>query len=102
MTYIDRHGESYEGSEANVEWWTWSDNLWAALEEKFNGSNWTSLSMIHGEQAAWRSDGQKRCVQCGDPGHAKYDSVLFPAAKHYWMCQHCDDRQKAKYADEAA
>lgn len=96
MTYVDQYGESYEGSESNVEWWTWSDALYDSMLKRYGDHR--TVGLAHLEQKAFRSHAEKRCCDCGDPGHAEYDSVLFPSAKTYWQCKSCDDRQKAKYA----
>jgi hypothetical protein len=73
------------------EWQAWRTQLGEAT---FSGTRLDGMVVL--EQLMFRSRDRKRCIECGDPGTVRQESVLIQSVSHYWMCADCDTYWKNK------
>lgn len=66
------------------EWEQWKARIWNAMSARF----YPGLAAL--EQYMLRSQEEKRCVECGEAGTAKQESVLIKSVSHYYFCDDCD------------
>ena len=67
------------------EWADWRGRIWDSMEARFGYPGLAPL-----EQYMLRSRKERRCVECGDPGTARQESILIKSVSHYFMCADCD------------
>ena len=49
------------------------------------------------EQWMRRSKKEKRCIECGELGTVKQESVIVASVDHYYLCEPCDTYFKEKH-----
>ena len=72
-------------------WAEWKDAIWNQMADRFGHPGLAPL-----EQYMIRSEREKRCVDCGEPGTISKASVIIPRVKTYWMCDDCNAYWEAK------
>ena len=71
------------GTETQTEWYEWRERMAATMETG------TLRNACLFEQLALRSREEKRCAECGDPGHIVQLPSRFNHVQ-YFLCDECD------------
>ena len=74
-----------EGTRPDTDWQLWREDMWDRMVRQF----WPHHGMPTLEQYTIRSRREKRCIECGEPGTVKEESVLIKAVPYYWFCDEC-------------
>ena len=74
-----------DGTQPASDWQRWKENIWDQMVRHFHC--YPGLAPL--EQWILRSNREKRCVECGEPGTVRQESVLIKVVDHYWMCAEC-------------
>jgi hypothetical protein len=81
-----------EGTEPESEWQAWKERMWDQLVHQF----YPDHGLCAQEQYTRRSQRERRCIECGEPGTVKQESVLIKAVSHYYLCDACNAYWEAK------
>ena len=78
---------------SGTDWQQWRARIWNQIADTCHG--YPGLDPL--EQWMRRSKKGKCCIECGEPGTVKQDSVIVAAVDHYYLCQPCDEYYKEKH-----
>mgnify|MGYP001572366483 CR=1 FL=1 len=78
-------------------WGEWQGKIWETVWDRSPGS---LRGLAAFEQVAFRSEKEKRCHVCGEPGIHHFPPGKYLASTGYWLCDDCDKYHKEKYGDE--
>ena len=85
------HHMPVEGSD----WEQWKARIWNQIADGLHG--YPGLAPL--EQWMWRSQKERRCIDCGSPGEVEQvGGGLIASVRSYWMCQPCHDWHERKGA----
>lgn len=77
------------------DWEQWKARVWNVMADRFGHPGLAPL-----EQWTWRSNRERRCIDCGEPGTVRQESGLIKVVSHYWFCDGCAQYWASKYAEE--
>jgi hypothetical protein len=74
------------------EWEQWRAKIWNQMSDRFGYPGLAPL-----EQWMRRSRKEKRCIECGETGGVRQESIIVAAVDHYWLCVECDRWLREKH-----